>query len=236
MEELTRRYTDQEVARILQRATEIEEQRPPEVAAAQGLTVAQLHEIGRDVGLTPELIDAAVRSVGTRGRPSLRSSLVSPLSAKLAWQVSQPMSRTGLDQLLRAVEDQTDLTGTVTEALGTVRWTSVPRGHKFERTVQVTVTPTDTDTRLQVVSRYPGGLRAILHLLPGMWGGMAGGVAAASAALGVAAGLGVVVGSIGLGMGIGRSIWQFLARRNRKQVERLARDLTEEAHRIGDGG
>ncbi len=62
-------------------------------------------------------------------------------------------------------------TGTVSEALGTVRWTTIARSHKFDRTMQVSLSAKNEETQILVVQRYPSGLRAILHFGPGMGGG-----------------------------------------------------------------
>ncbi|MCC7132050.1 MAG: hypothetical protein IT352_05365 [Gemmatimonadales bacterium] len=232
MEKFSRRFTDQEVAQVLQRATELEDRRPTELPTAPGLSLADLHEIGREVGLGPDAVDAAVRSVEANARPRVAAGLVAPLSAKLSWDVPGTLTRADLERLIRLVEERVDLTGTVSEALGTVRWTSVPRGNKFERNIQVSLTPGETDTRIEVVGRYPAALRGLLQLLPAGWGAMIAGAVVASAATGLVASLAVMLGAMGVGYGIGRTIWQFLAGRNRRQVHRIAADLVDEATRL----
>jgi hypothetical protein len=128
-----------------------------------------------------------------------------------------------------------DATGTVTEALGTVRWTSVSRGHKFDRTLQVSLSSGQDETQVQVVQRYPAGLRAILHFLPGAWGAMIGAAVGASVGVVPIAAIGATIGAAALGMGIGRSIWQTLARRSEREVERVATELVTAANELTEG-
>jgi hypothetical protein len=232
MEQLSRRFTDQEVAQVLQRATELEDRRPTEAGPVRGLTLADLHEIGREVGLGPDAVDAAVRAIEADARPRVTAGLVAPLTAKLSWDVPGGLDRADLDRLIRLVEERVDLTGTVTEALGTVRWTTVPRGNKFERTLQVSLTAGEAETRIQVIGRHPASLRGLLHGLPAMWGAMIGGAVVASAATGLLGAIGAMLVSSGIGLGIGRVIWQAVARWNRRQVHRVATELVDEATRL----
>jgi len=226
--EPARRFTDQEVALVLQRAAEIEERRAT-TAPARGLTVGELRDIARDVGLSPDVIDEAIRTMQVGGRAPTRSLLGAPLSHKLVRGVPGVLGEESMQSLIRLLEEQVEVTGTVTQALGTVRWTSVGRGHKFDRTTQVSFSANAAETQIQVVQRYPSSIRAILHLVPGLWGGAIGGAVVASANVGGLAALGVAVVSVAGGAAIGRAIWALLSRRNAAQVQRIAHDLAEAA-------
>ena len=229
-----RRYTDQEVALVLQRAAEIEERRS-DSTAARGLTLRELREIAKEVGLSPDVIDEALTLVQAGARPPSGALLGAPLSSKLARGVRGHLGEEALQRLLHVVEEHVEETGTVSEALGTVRWTSISRGHKFDRTMQVSLSTTDEETQIQVVQRYPSGLRAILHFLPGTWGGMIGAAVAASLAVPPAAAIGIGVGAAALGVGIGRSVWQMLARRSAREVQRVTSELATAAREMADG-
>jgi hypothetical protein len=54
-----RRYTEDEISEILDRATEAQTDRSPTSAGATGLTLRELHEIGREVGIPEEVITRA---------------------------------------------------------------------------------------------------------------------------------------------------------------------------------
>jgi len=216
-----RRYTDQEVALVLRRAAAIEERRSTDTAPARGLTLHDLHEIAREVGLSSAAIDQAVAGLRSGAHPGGVSLLGAPISNKTVRAVPRHLDDEALQALIRVVEEQVDATGTVTEALGTVRWTSVARGHRFSPTMQVSLTPADGETRIQVVQRYPAQLRAVLQLLPAAWGGMLGGGIAASMAGGVATGIGLAAGAAIGGFALGRAVWRAISRRNERDVQRV---------------
>jgi hypothetical protein len=49
-----RRYSDEEVAAIFERASQPEHTTLPAAADGKGLTLAALQDIGREVGISPE--------------------------------------------------------------------------------------------------------------------------------------------------------------------------------------
>lgn len=65
-----RRYTEDEVAEILDRATEVQKDRGRTTAAGEGLTLEELKEIGEEAGISPDLI---VRAAGEVDRPEARA-------------------------------------------------------------------------------------------------------------------------------------------------------------------
>jgi len=225
-----RRFTDQEVALVLKRAAELEERRA--LSSAKGLTLAELQDIAREVGLSPEAIEEAVTGLATKSRTQAPEFLGAPLGVKVARGVPGQLDQEALRQLIRVVEDRLDATGTVTDALGTVRWTRAPHGDRFEATTQVSFSQAGGETQIHVTQRYPSRLRAILQLLPTAWGTMIGGAIAASVAAGPGTGIALAIGSAALGFGIGRSIWQWVARRATSRVDALSADLASEAKRL----
>ena len=58
-----RRYTEDEVDRILDRATEPDLARGAGAGGSMGLTLRELHEIGREVGIPEEVITQAASSL-----------------------------------------------------------------------------------------------------------------------------------------------------------------------------
>ena len=58
-----RRYTEEEISEILDRATEAHTDRSQTGAGATGLTLHELHEIGREVGIPDEVITRAATSL-----------------------------------------------------------------------------------------------------------------------------------------------------------------------------
>lgn len=58
-----RRYTEEEVAAIFERATEIRKDARRRLPPGDGLTLAELQEIGREVGIAPEVVSEAARAL-----------------------------------------------------------------------------------------------------------------------------------------------------------------------------
>lgn len=59
-----RRYNEQEIAAIFEQAAQAQAARQHGPSPKQGLTLAELQEVGQEVGLSPEAIAEAVRTVG----------------------------------------------------------------------------------------------------------------------------------------------------------------------------
>jgi hypothetical protein len=57
-----RRYTDEEVEQIFARASETEQETTRQLrSASEGMTLAQLQQIGTEAGLSPDLVAQAAR-------------------------------------------------------------------------------------------------------------------------------------------------------------------------------
>jgi hypothetical protein len=70
-----RRYTEEEVAEIFRRATDVQEGSLPASRPSEGLTLRELQEVGREVGLPPDLVAGAAHSLDVRGRSHKRTLL-----------------------------------------------------------------------------------------------------------------------------------------------------------------
>lgn len=223
-----KRYTDREVALVLKRAAELEEKRTDGDGSGAGLTLAQLEEIARDVGLDPDLVAEAALELESRRSLTDLSILGPQATRKSVHAVPGRVDEAGLRALIQVVDDRAPSDGIVTEALGTVRWTATDRF----RSTQVTLAPAGDETRIQVTQRFNGRVRPILHLLPAAWGGIA--------VMGIGAGLGfvgaplaaLVAGGAIVGGGVGRVVWHMLSAHSGRGVERLADELATDAARL----
>ncbi len=99
-----RRYTDQEVAEILERATETQAAALPASPGSEaGLTLAQLQEIGAEVGIEPARIAEAARTVGLRPlAPPQPTFLGAPRSVSRLVPIPRPLDE---DEWTRLVVD-----------------------------------------------------------------------------------------------------------------------------------
>lgn len=127
MSDGSRRFTDQEVALVLRRASELDEAGPSE-ASGGGLSLEDLRDIAREVGISPQAIARVVR----------------------------------------IVDERADSAGSVTEALGSVRWTGSDR----LRSTRVSITPAKGETVIEVVEKAEPRLRRIFYFVPAAWGVM----------------------------------------------------------------
>lgn len=232
-----RRFTEREIARIFERASSIEQAEPDRRSTSdeallpdrpRGLTLAQLQEIGREVGIQPEHISRAVAELDRPLPPGLEALWGPPRVARAIRSVEGPVDEQGMTRLVRIVEERVPAQGTVSEALGAVRWTA----HERHLDRQVSFEPDDRETLIRVEERYSRAIAGIVHLLPAGYGVMFGLTMGLEWVGGTAAGL---LGAVVLGLvafTLGRLVWSAMARRSRARTYALAEELAEVASRI----
>lgn len=219
-----RRLTSREVALILRRAVELEE-----VATAEtnnrGMTVEELQDIAREVGIDETLVSQALTEFEKRRGLEPRS-LFGPSGVKREIRaVPHKLSQEDLRDLIRIIDHNAREQGQVSEALGSVRWNATQRFLSS----QVSLEPTDNETVIRVEERLPDRLKYILHFIPGSY------AAFASAIIAIGAGLPVLpviaIGAAGgiTGFYLGSGIWRWLALRSSRRVRSLISKLTQEA-------
>src|SRR5438876_10233793 len=81
-----RRYSDEETAAIFKTAAELQQAVPSEASpgvlsnvSGEGMTLAQLQEIGREVGISADLVARAAQGFDRRGRATVRRFLGVPI-------------------------------------------------------------------------------------------------------------------------------------------------------------
>ncbi len=210
-----RQYSDEEVAAIFQRASEAEHTARPVPAESTGLTLAASQEIGREVGISPESISLAARSLDQAGRPAQRSFLGLPIGVGRTVEFDHPLSDSDWERLVADLR-------TTFEARGSVRYDG-PFRQWTNGNLQALLEPTPTGHRLRLQT-VKGDSRALMTV-----GALAlGGATATVIAVAMAGGLGnagTVTGTgfmalMGLGMFAAGALrvsgW---ARRRRAQFE-----------------
>lgn len=76
-----RRFDDDEIAEILERAASVDDSSRQPVADGGGLTLAELQDIGREVGIAPERMAEAARVVAGRAAAGLQRGADAPVRA-----------------------------------------------------------------------------------------------------------------------------------------------------------
>lgn len=206
---------------VLRRAVDMDQDDAVETASS-GLSLSELREIARDVGIQTGSIDRAVAEMDRGRRVEPRALLGPPASHVTIRSVPGSLSPESLQDLVHVADERVTTPGIVTEALGAVRWTSQDRF----LTTQVSLTPSDEGTTIRVQERLAGRVRRAVNLVPGFWGGVLGMAFAASLGLPAAA---VAGGATVIGLGVGRAVWNILSARSHARVEELAAELERRA-------
>lgn len=222
MSDGSRRFTDREVALVLKQASEYEVDGG---GAERGLSLGDLHEIAREVGISERAIEQAVAGLD---RPSSLHSPVSgaPLVHKAARAVPSMLTDEAIARLIRVADERVAGTGSVAEALGSIRWTASER----LRSTAVSISRSEGETSISVVEKTPPRLRHIFHFVPPAWALMIAAPSIGALQLSAPATGAALVGAILAGAGVGRAAWKLLSRRSEKRVRELADALTAEGH------
>lgn len=215
-----RRYTDEEVAAIFERASATERAALPATAESTGLTLAALQEIGREVGIAPELISHAARSLDMAGRPTAQKLMGLPIGVGRTVQLDQPLSDANWEHLVSDLRQTFAAQGKVRQEGSFRQW----RNGNLQALLEPT--PGGQRLRLQTVN---GNARAL------MTGGLAALGVSAATLLAVTVGSGLdsagvtgiaFMAATGIGMFVAGALrlpgW---ARRRRTQIDEVTARL-----------
>jgi hypothetical protein len=216
-----RRYTEEEVAAIFERAAEAQQTARRQLPPGEGMTLSDLQAIGRDVGLPPELVTQAARSIEHGGRPASRSFLGLPIGVGRTVELDRRLTEEEWERLVVDLRETFDARGSVRYDGPFRQWTNGNLQALLEPT------PTGHRVRLQTVN---GAARGWMTAGLGLVGAgavtaigvaLAGGLADAGALGGV-----WFMSLMGLGLfGIGALRLPAWARLRRRQMEGVAARL-----------
>jgi hypothetical protein len=136
-----RRYTDQEVAEIFERASQVQRaglRKDP----AEGMTLSQLQEIAREVGIAPEAVAEAARSVDLTDRRTIRRMLGLPVGVGLTADLGRRLTDEEWQQLVVDLRETFDARGSVREEGAFRQWTN--------GNLQVHIEPTPTGNQVRM--------------------------------------------------------------------------------------
>ncbi|HUP52051.1 MAG TPA: hypothetical protein VM198_06210 [Longimicrobiales bacterium] len=181
-----RRYTEQEIGRILKRATEIQVAEPSSAGAA-GMTLRELEDIAAEAGIDPlDLRRAALELEGGGGERRFWSRLVGqPLELSLEAAVPGELGAVGFERIVPVIQQVARDHGQASLVGRTLTWQSEPGD--ATRSTMVVVTVRAGETRIRVEERLVG-------LAKQLFGGLVGG---AGTGVGVGVGVGVGIGALG---------------------------------------
>jgi hypothetical protein len=136
-----RRFTEDEVAEILKYAAEEQDSGRSLTAPHNGLTLAELNEIGREVGISPEAMQQAVRRIEPAIQPT-RTFLGFPIGVARTVDIDHKLSDDEWDRLVAQLRETFDARGVVRHEGSLRSWTN--------GNLQVLLEPTATGQRLRM--------------------------------------------------------------------------------------
>ena len=119
-----RRYNDEEVAAIFLTAAEGPQAPPHHVARNDGLTLTDLQEIGREVGIPPDAIAQAAQSLDLRGRAVSRSFLGLPIGIERTIELNRRLTEEEWQHLVVELREVFRARGSVTSYGSLRQWTN----------------------------------------------------------------------------------------------------------------
>jgi hypothetical protein len=179
-------YSDEEVALILKRATEMQ-RAEPNIESPTGLTLADLQGIAVEAGIDPELLRRAASEVEHHGPTTIGAQLAgSPLVIQIERVIPGEYPASRLDELVPIVQMATAGQGTASAIGQTLTWSS--RNESQTTSQQILVSAKNGETLIRIEERF-GGLAGALF--GGIMGGVGGGMG-----IGMGVGLGAAMGSV----------------------------------------
>lgn len=217
----TRRYTDEEVAEIFRRATT---DVPSRAAGEGGMSLAELQEIGREVGLAPETVAAAARSLEEAAPTPTVRLLGLPIGVADGVVLERRLTDEEWDHLVVAARDTFGARGALRQDGGFRQWTN--------SNLQMLLEPAGEGHRLRLRTLNGHARRMIFGGLGAL------GVAAVVTAVPILSGNpelfrnldGMATLAVVGALLLGRGIWGLRAWAARRQAQ--FRDLAERAMRM----
>jgi hypothetical protein len=110
-----RRYNEEEVAAIFERAAEAQAQQtaPNQLRSGAGMTLTDLQEIGREVGISREQLAEAAKAVELGGRQTSREFLGLPVGVGLTLDLGRKLSDDEWERFVADLRETFDARGTL---------------------------------------------------------------------------------------------------------------------------
>ena len=146
-----RRFSEEEVAAIFKQATEAKQTLQRELPSGEGLTLAEIQEIGRQVGIAPELVSQAAASLVQVGTPTSRKMFGLPIGVGRTVDLDRKLSDAEWERLVVDLRETFRARGRVTQE-GTFRqWTN--------GNLQVLLEPTESGSRIRLSTIKSNSIR-----------------------------------------------------------------------------
>lgn len=192
-----RRYDDDEVAEIFAKAAEGPQAPSLQPPRDEGMTLAELQEIGREAGISPEAVERAARSLAVRPQGGSRSFFGLPIGVERSISLDRRLTEAEWEQLVVELREVFHARGVVSASGSFRQWTN--------GNLQALLEPTAKGHRLRI-STVKGSARAMtiggvamlgVGAVMGIAAAAAGNIASVAPAVGIylAAGIGLIASS-----------------------------------------
>src|SRR5680860_1200182 len=148
-----RRYSEEEVAAIFERAAEEEATGSRVARRAEGRTLAELKAIGAEAGLPPELVERAAASLDRAGEATRRSFLGFPLTVGRSVELGRAVSNEEWERLVADLRVTFNAQGRVSSNGPFRQWRN--------GNLRAVLEPTATGHRLRIET-MKGGARSLM--------------------------------------------------------------------------
>src|SRR5205814_7625184 len=119
-----RRYSEDEVSVIFERAAEAQQAVRRSLPPGEGMTLADLQAIGREVGIPAELVDQAARSLEGQGRDATRLFLGLPLGVGRTVDLGRRLTDDEWERLVVDLRETFDARGSIRTDGTLKQWTN----------------------------------------------------------------------------------------------------------------
>ena len=141
-----RRYSEEEIAAIFEQAAQAQEAAHRGLGHGEGLTLAELQQIGREAGITPEFVARAAASMDRSGPPPPPATYLGlPISATRTVDLPGPLTDAAWDRLVVDLRETFRATGTVRRDGALREWRN--------GNLHALVEPTESGHRLRISTR-----------------------------------------------------------------------------------
>src|ERR1043166_1481093 len=108
-----RRFNEAEIAAIFERAAVAQQTRQHQLPSLEGMTLTELQEIGREVGISSELVAQAAKAIELGGRPTSRRFLGLPVGVGRTVDLDRTLSDDEWERFVVDLRETFDARGTV---------------------------------------------------------------------------------------------------------------------------
>jgi hypothetical protein len=151
--ETRRLYADQEISRIIKRAAQLQEQQGPGDQIGRGISIGEIEQIARDLGIDPTHVRQAASELS--GSPDSASgfSLFGQALIEARRRAKGEMSERDWEMMVQEIRRALGCTGETSTLGKALEWKT---SDKEIISYQVTASPREGETDIQIVSRRDG--------------------------------------------------------------------------------